>query len=58
MRPKGFVISQMALAVRHDGFCIAHLDCAGKPFPEHYHVGWCKGKEELFNRLVKEGRAK
>jgi hypothetical protein len=50
---KGFVIVQTALSVRIDGICTAHLDCAGKPFPAHYHVGWCEGKEELFNRLVK-----
>lgn len=57
MRPKGFVLSMMALSVRDNGYCIAHLDCAGKPFPEHYKVGWCQGKDELLNRLVK-GRAK
>jgi hypothetical protein len=50
-RPKGFVISQKALSVRVDGICSQHLDCAGKPFPAHYRVGWCEGKEELLNRL-------
>jgi hypothetical protein len=54
---KGFVIVQTALAVRDNGYCIAHLDCDKKPFPEHYRVGWCEGKEELLNRLVK-GRAR
>jgi hypothetical protein len=57
MRPKGFVIAQMALSVRDGDYCIAHLDCSGKPFPKHYRVGWCEGKEELLNRLVK-GREK
>jgi hypothetical protein len=58
MRPKGFVIAQMALSVRDHGYCVAHLDCAGKPFPAHYKVGWCEGKELLFNQLVKERRVK
>lgn len=56
-RAKGFVIAQTALAVRNDGYCIAHLDCDKKPFPVHYRVGWCQGKELLFNRMVKQGRA-
>lgn len=58
MRPKGFVVAMMALSVRDNGYCIAHLDCAGKPFPEHYKVGWCQGKEQLLTRLVKERRVK
>jgi hypothetical protein len=52
-RGKGFVVARKALSVRVGGICTTHLDCAGKPFPEHYHVGWCQGKESLFNRLVK-----
>lgn len=58
MRPKAYVVAQMALSVRVDGICTQHLDCAGKPFPVHYRVGWCQGKDELFNRLVKERRTK
>lgn len=58
MRDMAFVINRKALAVRRDGYCIAHLDGDKKPFPVHWHVGWCQGKDSLFNRLVKEGRAK
>jgi hypothetical protein len=57
-RPKGFVVAQQALSVRDNGYCIAHLGCSGKAFPAHYKVGWCQGKEQLLNRLVKERRAK
>jgi hypothetical protein len=56
MRDVGFVMARKALSVRVDGICSKHLDCSGKPFPAHYKVGWCEGKEELLNRLVK-GRA-
>lgn len=52
-RGKGFVVARKALCVRIGDHCTAHLDCSGKPFPAHYHVGWCQGKEELLNRLVK-----
>jgi hypothetical protein len=55
-RAKGFVMARKALSVQVNGICVAHLDCSGKPFPVHYHVGWCEGKEELLKRLVK-GRA-
>jgi hypothetical protein len=55
---KGLVIAQMALSVRENGHCIAHLDCDKKPFPVDYTVGWCQGKEQLFNQLVSERRAK
>lgn len=58
MRPKGFVIAQKALSVRVNGVCSVHLQCDGKPFPVHYKVGWCEGKEELLTRLVNERRAK
>jgi hypothetical protein len=58
MRPKGFVVSQKALSVRVNGMCSQHLQCDGKPFPAHYKVGWCEGKEEIFNQLVKERRVK
>lgn len=51
-RAKGFVFAQVALSVRVNGICATHLDCDKKPFPVHYHVGWCQGKEQLFNRLV------
>ena len=54
MRDVGFVINRKALAVRSNGYCISHLDCDKKPFPVHYHVGWCEGKELLFNRLVSQ----
>jgi hypothetical protein len=53
MRDVGFVVARKALSIRVDGVCTSHLDCAGKPFPEHYRVGWCEGKELLLNRLVK-----
>jgi hypothetical protein len=53
-RGKGFVIAYKALAIRKDGYCVQHLDCAGKPLPLHYRVGWCEGKELLFNRLVSQ----
>lgn len=52
MRPKGFVIAQKALSVRVNGICVQHLDGRGKPFPVHYRVGWCEGKERVFNKIV------
>lgn len=57
MRDMGFVLNRTALAVRRNGYCIAHLQADNKPFPEHWHVGWCQGKDELLNRMV-TGRAK
>lgn len=54
---KGLVIAQTALAVRENGYCIAHLDCDKKPFPVHYHVGWCQGKDELLT-VLNERRSK
>lgn len=53
-RAKGFVFAQVALSVRVNGMCATHLDCDKKPFPVHYHVGWCQGREQLFNRLVSQ----
>jgi hypothetical protein len=51
-RKKGFVFSQVALSVRRNGYCIGHLDCNRKPFPVHYTVGWCEGKEEVYKAIV------
>ena len=51
-RPKGFVISQMAKAVQVNGICVMHLDGHGKPFPVHYRVGWCEGKERVIEWLT------
>jgi hypothetical protein len=51
-RDQGFVIAGKALSVRVNGICIQHLQSNGRPFPVHYRVGWCEGKEEVFNRLV------
>jgi hypothetical protein len=51
-RKKGFVLSQVALSVRRNGFCIGHLDCNRKPFPVHYTVGWCEGKDEVYKAIV------
>jgi hypothetical protein len=51
-RKKGFVFSQVALSVRRNGYCIGHLDCNRKPFPVHYTVGWCQGKDEVYKAIV------
>jgi hypothetical protein len=51
-RKKGFVLSQVALSVRRNGYCIGHLDCNRKPFPVHYTVGWCEGKDEVYRAIV------
>jgi hypothetical protein len=51
-RKKGFVFAQVALSVRRNGYCIGHLDCNRKPFPVHYTVGWCEGKEEVYRAIV------
>jgi hypothetical protein len=51
-RKKGFVLSQVALSVRRNGYCIGHLDCNRKPFPVHYTVGWCQGKDEVYRATV------
>jgi hypothetical protein len=51
-RKKGFVILQVALSVRRNGYCIGHLDCNRKPFPVHYTVGWCQGKDEVYKAIV------
>lgn len=56
-RGKSFVIAHKALSVRAKGFCVEHLQCDGKPLKWPYRVGWCQGKDELLNRLIK-GRAK
>lgn len=57
-RAKGFVIARKALSVRVNGYCVTHLDCDKRPFPVHYHVGWCQGKDELLTALLNERRAK
>lgn len=54
VRDVGFVISRVALSVRINGICVKHLQSNGRPFPVHYRVGWCEGKEEFFNRLIRE----
>ena len=51
-RKKGFVFSQVALSVRRNGYCIGHLDCNRKPFPAHYKVGWCEGKDMVYKAIV------
>jgi hypothetical protein len=51
-RKKGFVFSQVALSVRRNGYCIGHLDCNRRPFPVHYTVGWCEGKDEVYKAIV------
>lgn len=56
VRHNGFVISRKALTVRVNGICVQHLQSNGRPFPVHYKVGWCEGREELLNRLVNERR--
>jgi hypothetical protein len=56
-RSKGFVIARKALSVRVNGYCVAHLDCDRKPFPVHYHIGWCEGKDKLLTAFL-NGRAK
>jgi hypothetical protein len=53
IRDNGFVIARKALSVRVNGICIKHLQSNGRPFPVHYRVGWCEGREVLLNRLVK-----
>jgi hypothetical protein len=53
IRDNGFVIARKALAVRVNGICIQHLQSNGRPFPVHYRVGWCEGREEVYNQLVK-----
>jgi hypothetical protein len=57
-RAKGFVMARKALSVQVNGICVQHLDCEHKPFPMHYKVGWCEGKDKLFNELVKERRGR
>ena len=57
-RNPGFVLNRKALAVQRNGVCIAHLQADKKPFPAHYHVGWCEGKELLLTRIVNEGRGR
>jgi hypothetical protein len=52
-RDQGFVISRKALSVRINGICVQHLQSNGRPFPVHYRVGWCEGREEVWERLVK-----
>jgi hypothetical protein len=51
-RKKGLVFAQVALSVRRNGYCIGHLDCNRKPFPVHYKVGWCEGKDEVYKAIV------
>jgi hypothetical protein len=58
IRDNGFVIARKALSVRINGICIQHLQSNGRPFPVHYRVGWCEGREALLNQLIKERRLK
>jgi hypothetical protein len=58
VRENGFVIARKALSVRINGICIKHLQSNGRPFPVHYRVGWCEGREALLNQLIKERRLK
>jgi hypothetical protein len=58
IRDVGFVIARKALAVRVNGYCVKHLKSDGKPFPVHWRVGWCEGRERLLNTLVNERRGK
>jgi hypothetical protein len=57
-RPKGFVFCQKALSVRHDGLCIQHLQCDGRPFKQQFHISWCQGKDELLTAFLNERRPK
>jgi hypothetical protein len=54
IRDNGFVIARKALSVRVNGICVQHLQSNGRPFPVHYRVGWCEGREEIINELIKE----
>jgi hypothetical protein len=54
IRDNGFVIARKALSVRVNGICIKHLQSNGRPFPVHYRVGWCEGKDKIINELIKE----
>ena len=53
IRDVGFVISRKALSVRVNGICVKHLQSNGRPFPVHYRVGWCEGRDELLSALLK-----
>lgn len=51
-RHNSIVLLRKALSVQINGKCIQHLYANRRKFPIHYHVGWCEGKEKLFNRLI------